>query len=83
MMSALELYAKIANEAKGMFHIGAIRNLRMYINTTKQDQLRLEIERITDTDLLRTLIEAGLNAYLQKIVTHRYDEIQKSKAGGM
>ena len=82
-MSALEIYAKGALESKGMFHIGAIRNLRMYINTTPQDQLRLEIERITDTDLLRTLIEAGLNAYLQKIVTCRYDEIQKSKTGGI
>jgi len=80
-MSALETYTKGAYEAKGMFHITAIRNLRMYINTTPEDKLIEEIDKINSTDLLRTIIEAGVNARLQLAVTRRYDEIQKRRAG--
>jgi hypothetical protein len=80
-MSALETYTKAAKEARGVFHIAAVRNLRMYINTTPVSEMRREIDAINDTEQLRTLIEAGLNAYLQKIVTDRYDEIQKRRAG--
>lgn len=80
-MSALELYTKAANESKGMYHIGAIRNLRMYINITSIEQLAKEIDQLNDPDLLRTLIEAGLSADMQKVVTDRYDEIQKRRAG--
>jgi len=82
-MSALETYAKGAKEARGMFHIAAIRNLRIYMNNEKQVDLIQEIEHINDPDLLRTLIEAGLNAILQKVVTDRALEIVKRRAGVM
>jgi predicted xylose isomerase-like sugar epimerase len=80
-MSALETYTKAAKEARGIMHIAAIRNLRMYIRNEKPRDLIKEIDKINDTEQLRTLIEAGLDAILQMHVVDRYDEIQKRRAG--
>jgi hypothetical protein len=53
----------------------------MYINNTPESDILYQIQHINDPDLLRTLIEAGVNETLQKAVVARVDEIQKRMRG--
>jgi len=81
-MSALETYLKGCSETRGLEHINAIRALRTYIHLTPEDDIVLAINRITDIMLLKHIIEAGVNARLQKIVLTRYDLLKKEQGGG-
>jgi hypothetical protein len=80
-MSALELFAREAMKTKGVWHINAIRTLRGYINSASDEELLKAITFINDTDLLRTLIEAGLHEPILTAVTKRAEEIPKRMRG--
>ena len=71
-MSLLERYAKQAYETKGLLHTRNIAILRNYIATTPEEDIRNEISKITDIELLRTLWEAGLNKRLQETALQRH-----------
>lgn len=57
--------AKRVRESFGLQHSANLGLLRHYIKTTDEDTLVSEIFGIKDSDLLRTLWEAGLSARLQ------------------
>ena len=80
-MSALELYAKEAMKTKGIFHMNAIRALRDYIRHTSDEELLKAIDKINDTEILRTMIEAGLHEPILTAVTKRAEEIPKRMRG--
>jgi hypothetical protein len=81
-MSALELYAKQVRETKGIQHMHALDSLRRYMNLTPIDELTRTINTITDQDILRTLIEAGLRGDVWKALVRRADMLRKEKEGG-
>ena len=81
-MSALELYAKQVRETKGIQHMHALDSLRRYMNITPIDELIRHINTITDPDILRTLIEAGLRGDVWKALVRRADMLRKEKEGG-
>ena len=81
-MSALETYLKGCATTRGLEHINAIRALRTYIRLTSEEDITLAINRITDIMLLKHIIEAGVNARLQKAVTTRYDLLKREQGGG-
>jgi len=81
-MSALELYAKQVRQTKGIQHMHALDSLRRYMNLTPIDELIRYINTITDQDILRTLIEAGLRGDVWKAVVRRADMLRKEKEGG-
>jgi len=82
-MSALELYAKQVRQTKGIQHMHALDSLRRYMNLTPIDELICHINIITDQDILRTLIEAGLRGDVWKAVVRRADMLRKEKEGGV
>jgi hypothetical protein len=81
-MSALELYAKEALRTRGVQHMAALDSLRRYINLTPEDELIRYVNTITDPDILRTLIEAGLRGDVWKALVRRADMLRKEKEGG-
>jgi len=81
-MSALELYAKQVRQTKGIQHMHALDSLRRYMNLTPMDELIRYINTITDPDILRTLIEAGLRGDVWKALVRRADMLRKEKEGG-
>jgi len=81
-MSALELYAKQVRQTKGIQHMHALDSLRRYMNLTPIDELIRTINTITDPDILRTLIEAGLRGDVWKALVRRADMLRKEKEGG-
>lgn len=81
-MSALETYLKGCVDTRGLEHINAIRALRTYIRLTSEEDITLAINRITDIMLLKHIIEAGVNARLQKVVLTRYDLLKREQGGG-
>jgi len=81
-MSALELYAKQVRQTKGIQHMHALDSLRRYMNLTPIDELIRTINTITDQDILRTLIEAGLRGDVWKALVRRADMLRKEKEGG-
>jgi len=82
-MSALELYAKEALRTRGVQHMHALDSLRRYINLTPEDELIRTINTLTDPDILRTLIEAGLRGDVWKALVRRADMLRKEKEGGI
>lgn len=76
-MSALETYAKQALATKGTEHMHAIDSLRRYINLTPEKDLILYINTLTDQDILRTLIEAGMPKDSWKAVVRRTETLRK------
>jgi hypothetical protein len=78
-MSALETYAIQALTTKGTVHMAAIQSLRKYINLCSELELELAINRITDLDILRTLIEAGMRGNLHKVTVSRINMLIKTK----
>ena len=81
-MSALETYAKEALRTKGTEHMHAIDSLRRYMNLTPEQDLINYINMLTDQDILRTLIEAGLRGDTWKTAIRRTETLRKEKAGG-
>lgn len=79
-MSALETYARAVRKAKGVEHKYKLDALRWYIKRSTDKELITAIRRITDTELMRTLIEAGLNAALMTVLLRRYDDLVTRKA---
>jgi len=76
-MSALDIYLEEAVNTKGMWHLGAVGALRVYMKETSKDELIKAIKNIDEPRKLRVLMEAGLNAELMKAVTDRYDTLTK------
>ena len=82
IMSALELYAKQIINTKGTQHLAMLESLRSYIRLTSEDELIRYINMITDPEILRTLIEAGLRGDVWKAAVRRADMLRKEKEGG-
>jgi hypothetical protein len=80
-MSALELYLKAIKESRGVEHLNAVRNLRVYLDITPLEDVIKAIQSINDITLLRYLVEAGLKPTLLWYATKQYD-ILKRRAGG-
>jgi len=78
-MSALELYAKQVLQLKGTQHMHAIDALRRYIRLTTDEELTIYINRITDTDVLRILIEAGMRNPLWRVAVSRINLLTKEQ----
>jgi len=78
-MSALELYAKAALETKGIAHLQAISSLRKYLLQITDEEATRYINMITDLNILRTLIEAGMRAALLKAVLSRQRILTEGK----
>lgn len=76
-MSALETYAKEALRTKGTEHMHAIDSLRRYINLSREEDLIIYINMITDQDILRTLIEAGMRAEAWTATVRRTETLRK------
>jgi len=76
-MSALETYLKACATALGGYRVAAIRNLRMYMNLTSEDELVMAIMQITDPTLLRYLWAAGLTSRLQQVVIAQQEKLAK------
>lgn len=81
-MSALELYAKQVRQTKGTQHMWAIAALRSYMRLTSEEDIIRYINMITDPDILRTLIEAGMRGETHKATVRRADMLRKEKEGG-
>jgi hypothetical protein len=82
-MSALELYAKQAQEKRGYEHMQAIKSLRSYMNLTSEEELIRYINMITDMDTLRTLTEAGMRGNTHKALISRMNLLIKEQTGGV
>jgi len=82
-MSALELYAKQARQTKGTQHLAALESLRAYMRLTSQEDIIRHVNMITDPDILRTLIEAGMRGETLKATVRRADMLRKEKEGGI
>lgn len=78
-MSALETYANQARIVKGIYHMQAIQALRAYIKLTPEIELERHINMITDPEILRILIEAGIKAPLHKIVISRINQLTQQQ----
>ena len=81
-MSALETYAKQALQTKGTEHLYAIGSLRRYINLTPVEDLIKYVNMITDQDILRILIEAGMRGESWRATVSRSETLRKEQAGG-
>jgi len=81
-MSALELYAKQVRTTKGTQHLAALEALRAYMRLTHELELIMYINMITDPDILRTLMEAGMRAEAWTATVRRADMLRKEKEGG-
>jgi hypothetical protein len=81
-MSALETYAKQVLERKGMEKAYALGSLRRYINLTPVEDLIKYVNMITDQDILRTLIAAGMRGESWRATVSRSETLRKEKAGG-
>lgn len=81
-MSALETYAKQALATRGTEHMHAIDSLRRYMNLTPEEDLIKYINMLTDRDILRTLLEAGMRGDTWKAVVSRIGQIYTGQAGG-
>jgi len=81
-MSALETYAKQALATRGTEHMHAIDSLRRYINLSREEDLIAYINMITDQDIIRILIEAGLRGDTWKAAVRRTAMLAKEKEGG-
>jgi len=60
----------------------AIVSLRQYIRLTPAEELIKYINMITDPDILRTLLEAGMWSDIWIAVVKRGEILRKEKAGG-
>lgn len=76
-MSALEIYAIRALQTKGTEHMHAIDSLRRYIRLTPVDDLVKYINMLTNQDVLRTLLEAGMRAEAWTAAVRRTETLQK------
>lgn len=76
-MSALETYAKQALQTKGTEHMHAIDSLRRYIRLTPIEDLVKYINMLTDQDILRTLIEAGMPKDAWTAAVRRTETLRK------
>jgi hypothetical protein len=81
-MSALETYAKQVLERKGMEKAYALGSLRRYINLTPVEDLIKYINMITDQDILRMLIAAGMRGESWRATVSRSEMLRKEKVGG-
>jgi hypothetical protein len=81
-VSALETYLTAARDTRGIEHMNAIKTLRWYIRTSTEHDLIVAIRTMTDINLLKYIIEAGVNATLQHEVTKRYEKLTKAAEGG-
>jgi len=81
-MSALETYAKQAQQTKGTEHMHAIDSLRRYIRLTPHEDLIKYINMLTDQDLLRILIESGMPGEVWPATVRRIEELRKQQRGG-
>jgi len=67
--------AKRVRDSRGLQHSSNLRLLRSYIIATDEETLVDEVKEIKDSDLLRTLWEAGLSARLQEVVLKQLEKI--------
>jgi len=81
-MSALEIYAKQALATKGTEHMHAMDSLRRYIRLTPTDELIRYINTVTDQDILRILIEAGMWGDVWQAVVRRTEILRGQQTGG-
>jgi len=80
-MSALETYAKIVIGKKGTEHLAAIEALRSYIRLTKEEEIIRYINMITDPEILRILLEAGMRKGTHKATISRLNLLMKEQMG--
>jgi hypothetical protein len=78
-MSALELYAKQIINTKGTNHMAALEALRAYIRLTSEEELVRYINIITDPDILRALMEAGMRGVTHKATIFRLNLLMKEQ----
>ena len=78
-MSALELYAKTIRGTKGTQHLAALEALRSYMRLTTVEEMIRHINTITDTDILRTIQEAGARGELYKALISRMNLLIKEQ----
>lgn len=78
-MSALETYAKMALEQQGVQHLWAIQALRKYIKLCSDQEIERSINIITDVELLRILVEAGMRSPLHQITISRVNLLSKEQ----
>ena len=78
-MSALETYAKQALSQQGVQHLWAIQSLRKYIKLCPDQELERAINMITDVELLRILVEAGMRSPLHQITISRINLLSKEQ----
>jgi hypothetical protein len=78
-MSALELYAKEIANRKGIKHMAALEALRAYMRLTTVEEMIRYINMITDPEILRTLIEAGMRGTTHKTTISRLNLLMKEQ----
>jgi hypothetical protein len=78
-MSALELYAKTIRGTKGIMHMDALNSLRAYMKLTSTEELIRYVNTITDTEILRTIQEAGARKELYKALISRMNLLMKEQ----
>lgn len=78
-MSALELYATQIITTKGTLHLAALNALRSYIRLTTEADMITSINRITDPEILRALIEAGMRGATHKATISRLNLLMKEQ----
>ena len=78
-MSALEYFIKNVAERKGLRRMEAMRRLRWYINKCTPEEFRLAVNRITNYQYLKILVEAGLTRDKLEYVTRRADQLARRR----
>jgi hypothetical protein len=78
-MSALELYAKQVIGAKGTEHMAALEALRSYMRLTHEEDIIRYINMITDPEILRALIEAGMRGTTHRATISRLNMLMKEQ----
>ena len=78
-MSALETYAKVVLNTRGIEHSHALQSLRHYINLTDTDTLIRHLNMITDLDILRAIQEAGARGDLYHALISRMNLLMKEQ----
>ena len=78
-MSALETYAKVVLETRGIEHMHALQSLRHYINLTDMNSLIRYVNTITDIDILRAIQEAGARGDLYSALISRMNLLMKEQ----
>lgn len=74
-MAELQNLCKRVKNSTGLQHNYNLITLRRYLDSQGDDNIKRQINQITETDYIRVLWEAGLNNDLQEIALERLKRI--------